>query len=239
MILNDIQKEQIKKQFEKLTGDVELIVFTQENECLFCKDTRELILDLGTLSSKIKTKVYDFVKNGDEDLKYNIKRIPAIVIVGNKDYGIRYYGMPAGYEFPVIVDDLIDVSRGATSLPDNIKKRLSEIKKPVHLQIFASPTCPFCPRAARMAHQLAIESEFIRSDVIEMIEFPYLVQKYNVMSVPHIVINEDTAFVGAQPIEVFIEQINMALQQRKKLKKQIGQADSIPSYPIPIQALST
>ncbi len=213
MILNDIQKEQIRKQFEKLTGDVELIVFTQENECLFCKDTRELILDLGTLSPKIKTKVYDFVKNGDEDLKYNIKRIPAIAIIGNKDYGIRYYGMPTGYEFPVIVDDIIDVSRGATSLPDSVKKRLSEIKKPVHLQIFVSPTCPFCPRAARMAHQLAIESEFIRSDVIEMIEFPYLVLKYSVMSVPHIVINEDTAFVGAQPIEFFIEQINMALRQ--------------------------
>ena len=213
MILNDIQKEQIKKQIEKLTGDVELIVFTQENECLLCKDTRELILDLGTLSPKIKTKVYDFVKNGDEDIKYNIKRIPAIAIVGNKDYGIRYYGMPAGYEFPVIVDDIIDVSRGATSLPDSVKKRLSEIKKPVHLQIFVSPTCPFCPRAARMAHQLAIESEFIRSDVIEMIEFPYLVQKYGVMSVPHIVINEDTAFVGAQHIEFFIEQINMALRQ--------------------------
>ena len=213
IILNDTQKEQIKKQFEKLTGDVELIVFTQENECLLCKDTRELILDLGTLSPKIKTKVYDFVKNGDEDLKYNIKRIPAIAIIGNKDYGIRYYGMPTGYEFPVIVDDIIDVSRGATSLPDSVKKRLSEIKKPVHIQIFVSPTCPFCPRAARMAHQLAIESEFIRSDVIEMIEFPYLVQKYNVMSVPHIVINENTSFVGAQQIEFFIEQINMALQQ--------------------------
>jgi glutaredoxin-like protein len=213
MILNDIQKEQIKKQFEKLTGDVELIVFTQENECQFCKDTRELVLELGTLSPKIKTKVYDFVKNGDEDIKYNIKRIPAIAIVGNKDYGIRYYGMPAGYEFPVMVEDIIDVSRGATSLPDSIKKRLSEIKKPVHIQIFVSLTCPFCPRAARMAHQLAIESELIWSDVIEMIEFPYLVQKYSVMSVPHIVINENTSFVGAQPIEVFIEQINMALRQ--------------------------
>ena len=54
MILNDIQKEQIKKQFEKLTGDVELIVFTQENECQFCKDTRELVLELGTLSPKIR-----------------------------------------------------------------------------------------------------------------------------------------------------------------------------------------
>lgn len=64
-----------------------------------------------------------------------------------------------------------------------------------------------------MAHQLAIESELIWSDVIEMIEFPYLVQKYSVMSVPHIVINENTSFMGAQPIEVFIEQINMALRQ--------------------------
>lgn len=121
--------------------------------------------------------------------------------------------MPTGYDFPVMVEDIIDVSRDATFLPDSIKKRLSEIKKPVHIQIFVSLTCPFCPRAARMAHQLAIESELIRSDVIEMIEFPYLVQKYSVMSVPHIVINENTSFVGAQPIEVFIEQINMALRQ--------------------------
>ncbi len=212
MVLSDAQKDVIKKQFDRLTGDVELIVFTQENECQFCKETRELILELGALSPRIKTKVYDFVKNGDEDLKYNIKRIPAIAIVGKADYGIRYYGMPVGYEFSVIVDDIIDASRGATSLPENIKKKISEIKKPVHIQVFVSPTCPFCPRAARIAHQLAIESDFIRSDVIEMTEFPYLVQRYNVMSVPHIVINEDTAFVGAQPVEVFIEQINLALR---------------------------
>ncbi len=213
MVLQDAQKEIIKKQFEKLTEDAKLIVFTQENECLFCKDARELILELGTLSSKLQVKVYDFVKNGDEVLNYRIKKIPAIAIVGKKDYGIRYYGMPAGYEFPVLVDDIMDVSRGVTSLPEGIKKRISEIKKPVHIQVFVSPTCPFCPRAARIAHQLAIESELIRADVIEMTEFPYLVQRYNVMSVPHIVINEDTSFVGAQPAEVFIEQINMALRQ--------------------------
>ena len=212
MVLIDSQKEIIKKQFEKLTGEVELIVFTQETECLFCKEARELVVELGTLSPKIKTKVYDFVKNGDEDIKYNIKKIPAIAIVGKEDYGIRYYGMPAGYEFPVLVEDIIDVSKGNTMLPDIIKKKLSEIRKPVHIQVFVSPTCPYCPKAARIAHQLAIENEFIRSDVIEMTEFPHLVQRYSVMSVPHIVINEDTSFVGAQPAEVFIEQINMALR---------------------------
>jgi glutaredoxin-like protein len=212
MVLIDSQKEIIKKQFEKLTEEVELIVFTQENECLFCKEARELVVELGTLSPKIKTKVYDFVKNGDEDIKYNIKSIPAIAIIGKEDYGIRYYGMPAGYEFLVLVEDIIDVSRGTTLLSDILKKKISEIKKTIHIQVFVSPTCPYCPKAARIAHQLAIESEFIRSDVIEMTEFPYLVQRYSVMSTPHIVINEDTAFVGAQTIEVFIEQINLALR---------------------------
>lgn len=211
MAIPDSLKEHLKKHLAELTEDVELIVFTQENECQFCKETRELALELGALSPKIKTKVYDFVKNGDEDMKYNIKKIPAIAIVGSSDYGIRYYGVPAGYELSALVNAILDVSKGASSLPETIRKKLSEIKKPVHIQVFVSPTCPYCPAAVKTAYQFAIESEFIRSDVIEMTEFPNLVQRYAVMSTPHIVINEDTSFVGAQPPEVFLQQITLAL----------------------------
>jgi glutaredoxin-like protein len=213
MAIPDSLKEHLKKHLAELTEDVELTVFTQENECQFCKETRELALELAALAPKIKTRVFDFVKNSDEDLKYNIKKIPAIAIVGKIDYGIRYYGVPAGYEFQVLVDAIFDVSKGATSLPDTIKNKLAGIKKPVHIQVFVSPTCPYCPKAVKIAYQFAIESEFIRSDVIEMTEFPYLVQRYGVMSVPHIVINEDTSFVGAQPPEVFIQQIVLALSR--------------------------
>lgn len=211
-MISDLEKDVIKKKFTSLANDVELAIFTQELECQFCKETRDIVLELGALSPKIKIKVYDFVKNEDENIKYNIKKIPAIAIIGKKDYGIRYYGVPAGYEFTAFVDDIIDVSIGTTSLSENIKKKLADIKKPVHLQVFVSPTCPYCPKAARIAHQFAIENEFIRADVIEMTEFPYLVQRYSVMSVPHVVINEDTSLVGAQPPEVFIEQINHALR---------------------------
>ncbi|PWB56134.1 MAG: glutaredoxin [Candidatus Methanoperedenaceae archaeon] len=212
MVLQESDKETILKKFVGLADDVELIVFSQEIECQYCKETKELMLELGTLSNKIQVKVYDFVKNGDEDLKYNIKKIPAIAIVGKMDYGIRYYGVPAGYELPVLIDTIIDVSKGRTSLTDGIKTRLAEIKKPVHLQVFVSPTCPYCPKAARIAHQFSIENENIRSDIIEMAEFPYLAQRYSVMSVPHIVINENTSFMGAHPPEIFIEQIALALR---------------------------
>lgn len=212
MVLQESDKQTIQKKFTGLADDVELIVFSQESECMFCKETRELVLELGTLSKKIKVKVYDFVLNGDEALNYKIKNIPAIAVVGKIDYGIRYFGVPAGYELAALIDTIIDVSKGKTPLSDALKTKLAEIKKPVHLQVFVSPTCPYCPKAARTAHQFAIENENIRSDVIEMIEFPYLAQKYSVMSVPHIVINNDTSFVGAQPPEIFIEQIALALR---------------------------
>ena len=212
MVLQESDKQTIRKKFVDLADDVELIVFSQESECLFCKETREVVLELGTLSEKIKVKVYDFVLNGDEAMNYMIKNIPAIAIVGKTDYGVRYYGVPAGYELASLIDTIVDVSRGKTSLSDALKTKLSEIKKPVHLQVFVSPTCPYCPKAARVAHQFAIENENIRSDVIEMIEFPYLAQRYRVMSVPHIVINNDTSFLGAQPPEVFIEHILLALR---------------------------
>ena len=212
MVLQESDRETIRKKFVGLADDVELIVFSQEIECQFCKETKELMLELGTLSKKVPVKVYDFVKNGDEVLKYNIKKIPAVAIVGKTDYGIRYYGVPEGYELPVLIDTIIDISKGKTSLSETIKTRLAEIKKPVHVQVFVSPTCPYCPKMARIAHQFSIENENIRTDVIEMVEFPYLAQRYSVMSVPHVVINENTSFIGAHPPEIFIEQIALALR---------------------------
>lgn len=212
MVLQESDKETIQKKFVGLADDVELIVFSQEIECQFCKETKDLMLELGTLSKKVRVKVYDFVKDGDEVLKYNIKKIPAVAIVAKTDCGIRYYGVPEGYELPVLIDTIIDVSKGKTSLSETIKTRLAEITKPVHLQVFVSPTCPYCPKMARIAHQFSIENENIRSDVIEMVEFPYLAQRYSVMSVPHVVINENTSFIGAHPPEIFIEQIALALR---------------------------
>lgn len=212
MVLQESDKETIQKKFVGLADEVELIVFSQEIESQSCKETKELMLELGTLSKKIHVKLYDFIKNEDEVLKFKIKKIPAIAIVGKIDYGIRYYGVPTGYELPALIDTIIDISRGRTSLTDTLKTRLAEIRKPVHLQVFVSPTCPYCPKAARIAHQFSIENENIISDVIEMMEFPYLVQRYSVMSVPHVVINENTSFIGAHPPEIFIEQIALALR---------------------------
>ncbi|MCL7412352.1 MAG: thioredoxin family protein [ANME-2 cluster archaeon] len=212
-LIQESDKEKLKaKLAESLEGNVKLVMFTQENECQFCADTRGMVEDLAKISPKIESEVHDFVKDGKLAKSYGVKMIPAIVMLGKKDYGIRYYGIPSGYEFASFQEDLIDVSRGKTDLSDDVRKKLAEVKKPVHIQVLVTPTCPYCSMAVRTAHKLAIENEHIKADMVEMVEFPHIAQRYMAMSVPKIIINEVVDFVGAQPPEHFVEEILRALR---------------------------
>ena len=211
-LIKEEQEEQLREKFKKLGEDVKLIVFTQEMECQFCEQTRELMEDIAALSDKINLEVYDFVADKDEVEKYKIDKIPATVIEGEKDYGIRFYGIPAGYEFVSLVDAIEVVSTGDTGLSDETRAALSQLKDDVHIQVFITLTCPYCPQAVEMAHKLAIESDLVTADMVESAEFPHLTQKYGVMAVPKTIVNEDIQFEGALPEKEFVENVLKVLE---------------------------
>jgi len=214
-LISDEDKDYLRKEFkEKLTGNVKLVMFTQEHECRFCMETREIVETLASLSDKIEAKVYHFVHDKEKADEYRVDKIPAILIIGEKDYGIRFYGIPSGYEFTTLIQDIIEVSKGETTLGEESKKKIVDIDETMHIQVFVTPTCPYCPSAVHLAHQAAIENDNIRADMVEIAEFPHLAHKYNVMSVPKTVINESFEFVGALPEEAFIEKIFLAKQQK-------------------------
>lgn len=207
-LLPDDKKELLKKDFmEKLVDPVKIVMFTQEFECRYCSDTRKLAQELATLNSKITTEVYDFVADGAKAKEYGIDKIPALAIIGKKDYGVRIYGIPYGYELQTLIEAVINVSKGKTDLSDKTKQILTEVKLPVHIQVFVTLTCPHCPAAAAIAHKIAIECDLIKSDVIESSEFPDLAMKYNVIGVPKIIINEKTEMIGAFSEDLFAEHV--------------------------------
>ncbi|UCC33176.1 MAG: thioredoxin family protein [Candidatus Bathyarchaeota archaeon] len=215
-LIPDEHKQHLREEFEKkLEDEVRIVVFTQETECPLCKQARELAQEVGTLSNKVKVEVYDFVKNSDEVKEYRIDKVPAIAILGRKDYGIRFYGLAYGYEFKPFTEAIINVSKGATTLSEETRKKLASIKKPVHIQVFVSLTCPYCPLVTSLAHQFAFESDLIRADMIDANEFPHLGQKYGVMGVPKTIINEKFEFVGAAPEELFVQQVVLAQKTSK------------------------
>ena len=192
---------------ENLVDPVRILMFTQEVECRFCNDTRQLAQELATLSDKITAEVYDFMANADKAKEYGIDKIPALAIVGKKDYGVRIYGIPYGYELQTLIEAVINVSKGSTDLSDKTKAILADVKALVHIQVFVTLTCPHCPVAATIAHKLAVESDMIRADVIESSEFPALAQKYAVIGVPKIIINEKVEFTGAFNEDLFAEHV--------------------------------
>jgi len=192
---------------ERMVDSVKLVMFTQEIECKFCAETRQLAQELSTLNDKITTEVYNFMTNADKAKEFKVEKIPALVIMGKKDYGVRIYGVPYGYELQTLISAVVNVSRGTTDLSDKTKTILADVKSPVHIQVFVTLTCPHCPVAASIAHKLAIESDMISADVIDAGEFPTLAQKYAVIGVPKIIINEKVEFVGAFNEDLFAEHV--------------------------------
>ncbi|MGQ9515943.1 MAG: protein disulfide oxidoreductase [Anaerolineae bacterium] len=209
-------RETIRKMFDQeFVNDVKLVMFTQEFECQFCRETRQLVEELGETSPRVHVEVYNFVTDKDKAELYGIDKIPAIAIIGTKDYGIRFYGIPSGYEFTGLIETMIAVSKGESGLSQKAKDALAKLEVPVHLQVFVTPTCPYCPSAVHLAHRMAIESEKVRADGVEVIEFPHLGQKYQVQGVPRTVINEKVHIEGAAPEGMLLEKVLEAVRAAK------------------------
>lgn len=210
-LIPDDQRERIRSDLsQKLAGPVRVIMFTQAMECKFCADTKQLIYELAELNEKIQAEVHDFAADAQLAQEYGVNKIPAIIIRGEKDYGIRFYGFPYGYEFQTLMEALASASRGQTDLSEQTKQKLREIKTPVNIKVFTTLTCPHCPAAASMAHKFAVENSLIKAEAIDAGEFPDLAIKYGVMGVPKIVVNEKIEFVGAVPEDAFLEQVLQA-----------------------------
>ncbi len=139
-MIGEKDRETIREWFQRLVDPVRLVVFTQEFECEYCKETRELAEEIASLDERISVEVHDLVADAAAAEAYGIDKIPAIAIVGARDYGVRYYGFPGGYEFTTLVEDIIDVSRGEHGLSDKTVAELARLDRPVHLQVFVTPT---------------------------------------------------------------------------------------------------
>jgi len=131
---------------QELQDEVTITYFTQREsvlivpgqECSSCKETRELLEELTQTSDKLHLTVKDFVR--DEQEAQGITRIPAFILQGHTRGAVRYFGIPAGYEFSTLVEDLIDVSKGTTKLSEKTREILATVDQDLHIQVFVTPT---------------------------------------------------------------------------------------------------
>ena len=139
-LLDDNTRELVAAELAGLKNPVKLVMFTQEFECQYCGETRQLCEEIAELSDQISVEVYDFVADKDKVDEYGIDKVPAIAVVGAKDYGVRLYGIPSGYEFAALLNDVKTVSAGEVELMPETTAFLEGLKEPLHIQVYVTPT---------------------------------------------------------------------------------------------------
>ena len=222
MLLGLDIRSQIKDIFEKeFKEPVTVKLFSQAIGCESCQTAEDLLKELVEVvgEDRLKYELHTPVLEKDIAEKYGVDRIPTIVIEGDKDYGIRYIGLPAGLEFSTLIQGILQVSKRKPNLSEKTVELLKDIDIPIELMVFVTTSCGYCPSAAVMAYNFALASDYITAKVIDASENPDLAEKFQVVGVPKIVINEGLAeFVGAQPENAFLGYV-MAVYERLKKEK--------------------
>ena len=125
---------------------------------------------------------------------------PAVITVrGRAQGGVHFAGAPAGYEVPILVHAIIDVSRGETNLAPGTVKVLSELRNPVAVRMLVSSTCANCGADARLALQMAIASPHVDAWVLDAAQVPRLARRIGGTSLPSALINDICWVPGPQP----------------------------------------
>ncbi len=223
-LLGEQEQQIVKERLGNLTRDVEIVLFTDSSTviapgkepCIYCKETEQLLREIDPLADKVHLVVYDLAseegKKKAEEMR--VEAAPTIILreKGSDAVNVRYRGIPAGYEFASLLEDIEMIGRDGHGLPDEVVKELNALPQEVLLQVFVTPTCPYCPQAVRTSHRFAYASPKVMGEMIEAQEFPALADKYHIHGVPDTVINHGAQrILGAQPVSAFLDAIRKAV----------------------------
>jgi alkyl hydroperoxide reductase subunit AhpF len=184
-LLNASLRTELRNVLVALPRPVTLLVFVGA-ACETCGETRELVDELSSISEgMVRLELHDLDTHPPEATLYRVDKAPAIIVLG-----------------------------GETGRRDLGIETLSHLTTPLHLQVFVTPTCPYCPRAALLAHQMALVSDWVTADAVDATEFPELADRYRVRGVPRTIVNDTVHIEGAVPEAMLMAELSPILESQ-------------------------
>ena len=218
------EQEFIRELFrERLTGPVKLELFTQRpapvfvpgrEECATCADVQQMLEELSHLSSKIDLRVHDMATAREPAKRYGIARVPATVVRGVLNRPVVYYGLPAGYQFTLLIEIFIAVSRGETELEPATKRKLKRLKRDLPVEVFVTLDSMPSLEAARIAAYMALENGRLHLAAVELAEYPALAEELKIDEVPLTLIDRRVRLPGPLTEATLVEQVLKAAETR-------------------------
>jgi len=208
-LFRESEEQGVRDLFAKLEREIELVLVLGPEETPmpgardidFAGEAQKLVEGLAELGELVSART-------TEEPELGIERFPAIAVLADgDDTGIRYYGLPWGYELSSVVGAVVEAGRPESSLHDYSLELLDGLDRDVAIEVFVTPTCPHCPPAVLMAYRAALASPRVTAAAVEATEFPALADAMEVYSVPAIVIDGVPRYDGAVPERVFFQRL--------------------------------
>ena len=140
-ILTERDQTAVRKEFERISGKVKLVAFSQELTAAdLCRQNEQLVREVAALSEQITVEVLNLAIDRERAEAYGIDQVPAIIVEGARDYGLRFYGVPLGYEFSNLIDSIIVASTGVPALSEDTLASLRALASDVDIKVFSTPT---------------------------------------------------------------------------------------------------
>jgi glutaredoxin-like protein len=214
-LLSDRDRETVQKHLAGIEHPVTLLFFTQtigapESALV----ARQVIDEVASVSDLVSVEEANVVLDRDRAAQYGIDQIPSVVLLKDgQDTGMRFLGAPAGYEFMSLVEAVLLAGTDDSGLTPESKSLVAQhVSGPIDIQVFVTPTCPYCPRAVTLAHRMAREDSRIKASSVDAAEFMDLSQRFHVTGVPKTVVNGSTEIMGAVPEAAFVRAV-LGLEQ--------------------------
>lgn len=133
------ERELIQRALTDLPDVVTIRSYTSDVDSTYSRSERALLEEVAAGSPKITLEILADRWDPEREAQVGIARTPCIVVLGDADHGLRYYGLPDGYELAVFLDTIRAVAGRRSGLSDANVARLRELAAPRHLEVFASP----------------------------------------------------------------------------------------------------
>lgn len=193
-----------------LKKPVRLILFINDVGCEVCPEAKRAAQAIKKSAPLVALEIYDQVMDRDKTELYGIKRVPAMVVQDSGGHSVTFYGLMEDVFFSILIDALHAAAEGRTWFPVEIRSTLRHLAKTVRLQVFVETNCPLCSPVARTAIGLALESTLVNTDIIIAGDYPELIKKYSIQTLPKTVFGENLHLDGHVTESEFLEMIFQA-----------------------------
>jgi thiol-disulfide isomerase/thioredoxin len=209
-MINENLLDAMQGRLTHMKNPVRLILFTRDAGCETCPEALNLARAIKARSPKIALEVYDQVMDRDKAEQYGIQYVPAIVVQGGDGRMVRFYGLTEDVFLQILLDTVLSAADGKIWFPENIHRALSHLEREVGIQVFVETDCPLCRPVAETAIGLAFESNLIFTDIIIASDFPDLIKKHSIKTLPKTIFGANLHMDGHVTESEFLEMIFQA-----------------------------